>query len=309
MHIDTMAKRAKQVGFIATAITSAVTARFGWLQGEDLLTSIVYAAGLGLASFLVGYGLVFAWESHKRKLPAGVTIAAVFVFAIAVVVEVLSHVGANASARTHDMSRAAEQTATYTDTRAELERARADLATMKPTRAPATISADMARFETAKWFASTAGCSNPNPVGSGRGYGNNCNVYNKLKGELAAAQARTALDQRIQKLAGQSATSTAGHSVAMAQTKAIASYATWSTNPGAEDQAKANMMITLILAAYFVSLGLVNLVAQAFDPEPSSGKEAATTAQVFDFPAKPAPAIHDQAEWARGVLRAAGGKA
>jgi hypothetical protein len=303
MHIDTMAKRAKQVGFIATAITSAVTARFGWLQGEDLLTSIVYAAGLGLASFLVGYGLVFAWESYRRKLPAGVTIAAVFVFAIAVVVEVLSHVGANASARTHDISRAAEQTATYTDTRAELERARADLSTMKQTRAPATISADMASLETRPWFAQTASCANP---GS---YANSCRRYQALKGELAAAQARTALDQRIQKLAGQSATSTAGHSVAMAQTKAIASYATWSTNPGAEDQAKANMMITLILAAYFVSLGLVNLVAQAFDPEPSSGKEAATTAQVFDFPAKPATAAHDQAEWARGVLRAAGGKA
>lgn len=303
MHIDTMAKRAKQVGFIATAITSAVTARFGWLQGEDLLTSIVYAAGLGLASFLVGYGLVFAWESYRRKLPAGVTIAAIFVFAIAVVVEVLSHVGANASARTHDMSRAAEQTATYTDTRAELDRARADLATMKPTRAPATINADMASLETRPWFAQTASCANP---GS---YANSCRRYQALKGELAAAQARTALDQRIQKLAGQSATSTAGHSVAMAQTKAIASYATWSTNPGAEDQAKANMMITLILAAYFVSLGLVNLVAQAFDPEPSSGKEAATTAQVFDFPAKPATAAHDQAEWARGVLRAAGGKA
>lgn len=303
MHIDTMAKRAKQVGFIATAITSAVTARFGWLQGEDLLTSIVYAAGLGLASFLVGYGLVFAWESYRRKLPAGVTIAAVFVFAIAVVVEVLSHVGANASARTHDMSRAAEQTATYTDTRAELERARADLATMKPTRAPATISADLASLETRPWFAQTASCANP---GS---YANSCRRYQALKGELAAAQARTALDQRIQKLAGQSATSTAGHSVAMAQTKAIASYATWSTNPGAEDQAKANMMITLILAAYFVSLGLVNLVAQAFDPEPSSGKEAATTAELITFPAKPAPASHDQAEWARGVLRAAGGKA
>lgn len=300
MHIDTMARRAKQIGFVATAITSAVTARFGWLQGEDLVTSCVYAVGLGLASFLVGYGLVFAWESHKRKMPWGVTVASIAVFSIAVVVEVLSHVGANASARTHDMSRATEQTTTYADTRAELERARADLAAMKPTRTPAAISADMQSLETRPWFAATEQCSRPG------GYANSCRRYIGLKGELAAAQARTALDQRIQKLASQSASSTAGHSVALAQTKAIASYAAWSVNPSADEQAKANMAITLILAAYFVSLGLVNLVAQAFDPDGGS-TEPARTAEVINFTRSPASTTviaADDTAWAKAVLRA-----
>jgi hypothetical protein len=286
MHIDTMAKRAKQVGFIATAITSAVTARFGWLQGEDAVTSIVYAVGLGLASFMVGYGLVFAWESRKRNMPYGVTIASVAIFAIAVVVEVLSHVGANASARTHDMTKASEQTNTYADTRGQLEQARADLAAIKPGRAPAQISADMANIETRPWFAGTANCSNPG------GYANSCRRYNALKGELATAQNRNMLSQKVEKLAGTSATSSAGHSVALAQTKAIASYATWNTNPGAEDQAKTNMAITLILALYFVSLGLINLVAQAFDPEDGTRTAAQPSAEIihptFAQP-KPAP--------------------
>lgn len=304
MHIDTMAKRAKQVGFIATLITSAVTARFGWLQGEDAVTSIVYAVGLGLASFMVGYGLVFAWESRKRNMPVGVTIASVAIFAIAVIVEVLSHVGANASARTHDMSKATEQTNTYADTRGQLDQARTDLAAIKPTRAPAAIGADMARIEGAKWFASTANCTNPNPVGSGRGYGNNCNKYNALKGELATAQNRMQLAAKVEKLAGTSATSTAGHSVALAQTKAIASYATWSTNPGAEDQAKTNMAITLILALYFVSLGLVNLVAQAFDPEDGTQAAHHTAEIVHPQFGKPSHPTTDDAQWAKAILKA-----
>jgi len=305
MHIDTMAKRAKQVGFVATAITSAVTARFGWLQGEDVITSIVYAVGLGLASFMVGYGLVFAWESRKRNMPAGVTIASVAIFAIAVIVEVLSHVGANASARSHDMARATEQTNAYADTRNQLDQARADLAAIRPTRAPAAVSADMARIEGAKWFSNTSGCTNPNPAGSGRGYGNSCNKYNVLKGELATAQNRMALAAKIDQLAGTSATSSAGHSVALAQTKAVASYATWNTNPGADDQAKTNMAITLILALYFVSLGLVNLVAQAFDPEDGTTTAAQPSAEIVrpQF-RKPSTPVVDDLSWAKAIEQA-----
>lgn len=299
MHIDTMAKRAKQVGFIATAITSAVTARFGWLQGEDVVTSIVYAVGLGLASFMVGYGLVFAWESRKRNMPYGVTIASVAIFAIAVMVEVLSHVGANASARSHDMTKATEQTNAYADTRGQLDQARADLAAIKPGRAPAQISADLANIETRSWFAATANCATPGK------YANSCRRYNALKGELATAQTRTALAAKVEKLVGTSATSSAGHSVALAQTKAVASYATWSTNPGADDQAKTNMAITLILALYFVSLGLVNLVAQAFDPEDGTTTAAQPSAEIVrpQFRKPSAPAV-DDLSWAKAIEQA-----
>jgi len=207
------------------------------------------------------------------------------------------------------MTKASEQTNTYADTRGQLEQARADLAAMKPGRAPAQISADMARIETAKWFASTTGCTVPNPPGSGKGYKNSCDRYNALKGELAAAQTRTALAAKVEKFASTSATSSAGHSVALAQTKAIASYATWSTNPGAEDQAKTNMAITLILALYFVSLGLINLVAQAFDPEDGTTTTAQPSAEIIhpQF-AQPKPVIQqvDDLSWAKSVLKATG---
>lgn len=287
MHIDTMAKRARQAGFIATALTAAITARFGYIQGEDAITSVVYAGGLGLASFLVGYGLVFAWTAYKRQMPWTIVIASVAVFSIAVVVEVLSHVGANASARTHDIAKASEQTNTYRDTRGELERARNDLAQMKATRSPSAISADMAGLEVRPWFASTNSCATP---GS---YGNSCRRYIALKGELGQAQERASLDKRVQALASQAATSTAGHSVVASQASAIASYATWTVRPSEDDKAKTNMVITLIMAAYFVSLGLLNLVAQAFDPDPDTAK-AEPTAEIIPMQPRyqaPAPSI------------------
>lgn len=264
-------RAAKAAGFVATALTALVTARFGWMQGEDTITCIVYAGGLALASFLVGYGLVFAWASHKAKLPVAITASCVFIFAISVAVEVLSHIGSAASARSHDIEQATQQTTTYTDTRAELDRARADLATIPPGRVPASISAELATLEARPWFAQTASCATP---GS---YANSCRRYQALKGELATAQRRAALDAKIEKLTTASATTTAGHSVVASQTKAIAAYANWTIKPSQDDQTRTNMAITLLLACYFVSMGLLNLVAHALDgigTSPDGGNRA-----------------------------------
>jgi len=295
-------KAAKAAGFVATALTALVTARFGWMQGEDIITCIVYAGGLALASFLVGYGLVFAWASHKAKLPIAITASCVFIFAIAVAVEILSHIGSAASARTHDIEQATQQTTTYTDTRAELDRARAELATIAPGRAPAAVSAEMATLESRPWFGQTAQCATP---GS---YANSCKRYQALKGELATAQRRAALDAKIEKLTTASATTTAGHSVVASQTKAIAAYASWNIKPSQDDQTKTNMAITLLLACYFVSMGLLNLVAHALDGvggNPTGGQRTdIDRGNVFDFRGTQAPPANDDTSWAKAILNA-----
>lgn len=272
MHdVQTMARYAKHAGLAATILTIGITGRFGWLQGEDLITSIAYAGGLAMASFFVGYGLVFAWTSHRRGLPKVITGAAVAVFAISVGVELMSHLGATASARNHDMAKAADTSTKTADVRAELERSRADLAAIKPARAPAAISADMASLETRPWFAGTAACTSP---GS---YGNSCRRYNGLKAELATSQQRARLDSRVAELTLQASTVQVGHSVSASQTGALAQYATWSIKPSEDDRARTNMGIQLWLALYFVAIGLVNLIAHALEdhekPTPPASAE------------------------------------
>lgn len=277
MPIQTMARYAKWAGLVATLLTIGITARFGWLQGEDAVTSICYAGGLALASFLVGYGLVFAWASHRAGLHWLITTAAVVVFAIAVAVEMLSHLGATASARNHDMAKASEATNSYTDTRAEIARKEAELAAQKAPRVATAISADMAGLEQRPWFANTQGCTAPGA------YGNSCRRYQALKSELAVSQRYAALEREIRDLKARSAASTAGHSVAAAQTSALAQYATLSIRPSEDDKARTNMGIQLLLALYFVAIGLVNLIAHALDAETvsASAEAARPTATVI----------------------------
>lgn len=288
-NIRRYAQYARGFGLAATVVTIGITARFGWLQGEDLITSVCYAAGLGMASFFVGYGLVLAWASHKAKLPHFITAAACLVFVISVAVELTSHLGATASARSHDMTKASDATNIHNDKRAELERARADLAAMKPTRTPAAISAEMQGIESRPWFASVAACADPAKYGS---YGNSCRRYVALKGELATSQARAALDARVQKLTAEASTSSTGHSLAAAQSAALAQYATWNTRPTQDETVKTNMALQLLLALYFVAIGLVNLVGHALDEALNDEAEAKPTADIVFFKAPSVGTAH-----------------
>lgn len=284
MHVETMALWAKRAGLFATLLTIGITARFGWMQGEDIITSVCYAGGLALASFLVGYGLVFAWAAHKRRMGGLIVGACIAVFMIAVAVELLSHLGATASARTHDMARASEQTNAYADTRGELARARSELAALKATRPAAAIEAEMAALRNRVGWERTKQCSQ---VG---GYPTLCRQYSALASDLAIAKQRADLDARIQRLTATSATTTSGHSVAAAQSSALAAYATLSIRPSDDDKVRTNMAIQLLLALYFVAIGLVNLIAHALegDPAPAAAQPTATLHHI--------PPRHDRIE-------------
>lgn len=267
--VNDLIPHAKRGGLLFTCLAASIAATFGWSQGHDLISKVCLAVGLAGASFVVGYALVFAHAAFKQGKHA-VGCAAVALFAVAVAVELLSHLGATAASRQADLSQARHQTNTYTDTRGELERARSDLAAMKPTRTPAAISAEMQGIESRPWFAGTANCVSP---GS---YGNSCRRYIALKGELATAQARAALDKRVQDLTARSAESSTGHSVAGAQSQVLASIATQSTKPTADQEFWTNVGVSMLLAIFFVMSGLLNFIAYAFEQaEPAAQPTAA----------------------------------
>jgi hypothetical protein len=276
MHnIQAMARCARIIGAVLTIVTVGITARFGWLQGEDAVTSFCYAIGLGSASFLVGYGLVFAWAAYKLQLPRIIVASAVFVFFAAVGVELMSHLGATASARSHSMTQASEQTTRYADTRANLEAARAELATLKTTPPAAAIEASMAGLRQRVGWERTNGCSN---VG---GYPTLCRQYAGLSADLGIAKRRDELHKQIAAGTAATASSSAGHSAAAAQSTALAQYATLSIRPSADDAAKTNMGIQLWLALYFVAIGLVNLIAHALEDHAQAPDPAPATAEVI----------------------------
>lgn len=279
MHVgsvSTLVPWAKRAGFVATCLAAAIAASFGAAQGEGFIGKVCLAAGLALASFIVGYSLVFAYAAFKDRKPI-VGIAATSLFAVAVCVELLSHLGFTAASRQADLTQARHQTNTYSDARGELERARADLAAMKQTRTPAAISADMQAIEIRPWFAGTANCSAPGT------YTNTCRRYLALKGELGAAQARAGLDKRVQTLAAKAAETTTGHSTAGAQSTALAAMAAGTTKPTAEQEFWTNIGISALLAVFFVMSGLLNFIAFAFDSEAAAPAET-KTAQIIDLP-------------------------
>lgn len=300
MHVGSvkdLIPHAKRAGFLATCLAAAIAASFGWSQGEGYIGKACLATGLALASFIVGYSLVFAYAAF-REGKRYVGLAATALFAVAVCVELLSHLGFTAASRQADLTQARHQTNTYTDTRGELDRARAELAGMKQVRPAATISADMAAIETRAWFAGTNACATPG------GYGNSCRRYLGLKGELAASQARAALDKRITTLAAQSATSSTGHSTVGAQSSVLASVASGSTKPTAEQEFWTNIGISALLAIFFVMSGLLNFIAYAMDDDPAAEAKSAEIIRP-DFKApQPTPIIQDDSAWAKAILRA-----
>jgi hypothetical protein len=282
--IQNLVPHAKRAGLIATCLAAAAAAQFGWSQGSGYIGKAVTLAGFCvLASFVVGYAPAFAACAYRQGARA-VGHACIALFVVGVLVEAVGAFGFNAAARFAGVETAQHQQTVYTDTRSELERARTDLASMKPTRTPAAISAEMQGIESRPWFASTASCSSP---GS---YGNSCRRYIALKGELATAQARAALDTRVQKLASEASTREIGQSDVGSQSRVIASVATFQVKPSAEQEYWTFVSVSALFTLFMVLSGLINFAAYGIDPEAEAKPAAAIVP--FKSPAHPVGSAH-----------------
>jgi hypothetical protein len=196
----------------------------------------------------------------------------------AVTVEMLGAFGFNAAARSVGMEEAQHVRTVNTDTRAELERARADMLAIKPGRPAAQIEANITAWK-ARHVAEmerTAECTRPGKETSV------CNTLNRLKTELAAASERARLDGRIVSLTRKTETALLGHSDVGAQSRIIASAATGNMKPSAEQEYWTFVAVAGIFAFFMVLSSLLNFVAFAFDGEPTQA--ASSTAEVVTFP-------------------------
>lgn len=278
--ISSILKGCRIGGAVFTACAAIISFMFGWSFGSDLTEKMVYGVALGAASGVVGYGLVVAFHAYKAKLWS-VAIAASACFVIALAVEIIGHYGYAAAVRNHDIQRASEQTNTYSDTRGELERARKELSGLKAVKPAAAIEAEMGGMRSRVGWERSRQCSEP---GS---YVTFCRQYAGLASDLAVARQRAALDTKITQLASQSASSTAGHSAAEAQIKAIASLATRSVRPGETETFWVNQGVTALLTLFLVVTGgLLNFMGHGFSaesPSPISGQRRPINDNVADF--------------------------
>lgn len=271
---DALLPHAKRAGAVATSLAAVIAGSFGWTIGAGLVEQVCFAVGLGLASFIVGYGLVFAYHAWKRQL-YGVAVAAVALFAVAVSVEFLSHVGFTASHRTANIQQAVVQTAAYTDHRkiiADLER---DLARLEAKHdwqrsmdSPESYDAKLKAMEGDLIWKRTKQCTDATLPDS-REF---CARYGSLKAERAIAHDRIVVAEeirltreRLEKAREEAKNVQMGHSTVANQGVVLASLLSGDLNPDEEVQTWTNYGISALLALFFITAGLLNFVAYAFE--------------------------------------------
>jgi len=293
--IDKIIPWAKRAGFLATCLAAAAAAQFGWDQGSGHVGKALTLAGFCvLASFVVGYAPVFAFNAYRQGART-IGHAAVVLLVVGIAVEAVGAFGFNAAARFSGVQVAQRTIETNSDIRSDIIRKEADLAAMKPTRAPAAISADMANIESRAWFAGTVACSS---VGN---YGNSCKRYNGFKGELASAQARASLDKELRDLKSRAATADLGQSDVGSQTRIIASAANFAVTPSAEQEYWTFVSVSALFTLFMVLSGLINFIAYGIDPEAPAQHSAEIVRPQFR---KPSAAAVDDLSWAKAVQQA-----
>lgn len=270
-NFDELLPHMKRAGFVATTLAATISGSFGWTIGTGMIEKACFAVGLALASFIVGYALVAAYHAYARQMRA-VGHAAVALFAVAVTVEFLSHVGFTASHRAGNIEQAALQTINFTDTRsgvADLER---DLARLEA-KHDWTKNYDPPESYTARIEAAKLKADNEAKRG---GCGRVCEARKAEHASLIAEQAiaadRLAVAEEIKatktkltEARKDAGSKTKGVSTAASQGLVLATLVSGDLKPSTEAQQWTNIGISALLALFFITAGLLNFVAYAFE--------------------------------------------
>lgn len=283
----------RRAGFIATALSAVITAKFGWSQGEDFASACALAGLLALATFIVGYSLVFAYHAFKRgeKVIGGVAIA---LFAIGVVTEFVSHTSFNASNKDATIQKASFETELIGDKRSTVKQLEEKLATLneeknswKPVMTVGDARAKVQSIEARPIFENTERCTKT-PGAQSRKI---CAEYNTAqaaitmwdqiaKQEIKIGETEAALKDARGAMSGVQLSHASGAS----QNAAFASMATLSTKPNETQMYWASIGLAAWLAIFAIAAGgLLNVIAFAFDVPGAKKASEATEKAVQRF--------------------------
>lgn len=275
-HFDQLIPHMKRAGFAATSLSALITASFGWTLGETLLARVSLAGMLALCTFIVGYALVALHQAFRRRM-WGIAGAAGSLFAIAVLVELMSHAGFTAAHRDATIAQAKMQTASYTDSRetiASLKKTEGLLQErlrMQPKRTLSEAKAAIENTKSHRWWDLTSGCTETKGPKT-RAW---CDSYRSAEADVGAwgeiERAQTQLAEVQEKIAAaRKSQGTLATAAGASQGTILASAFTLSTKPSDEQTFWATFALSSILALFAVAAGsLCNVIAFAFDPLPA----------------------------------------
>ncbi len=192
---------------VLLAVSAAMNYRFGYSLGKTPLDGEIYGAASAAADCfkaLVPFFFFAAWRNRMWSQ----AFAAIIVWAVVSGYSMTSALGHAALNRLDTTGQRAMAAANYKDLRADVQRAKEQLAWVPKHRPAETIEADIDGVKTQRAWRLTTGCTEV----TGRRNREYCQQYHQLSAELASAQQSQKLEGRISEI-GAKLAKTAGATV------------------------------------------------------------------------------------------------
>lgn len=184
------------LGVLAAAVLLAVSAamnwRFGYQLGKEEFDGVLYGSASVAADCLKALAPFFIFAAMKNRMWVQAA-ASGMVWMVVIVYSLTSALGHAALNRGDTSGKRATEVQAYQDLRADLKRAKEQLAWVPAHRPAATVQAELSGLETHRRWASTKGCTDATVTASRRF----CENHAKLGAELASANEAAKLEARI----------------------------------------------------------------------------------------------------------------
>ncbi len=177
---------------VLLAVSAAMNWRFGLSLGKTELDGQIYGAASAAADCLKALIPFFLFAAIKNKMWSQAAASAV-VWVVVTSYSLTSAFGHAALNRLDSAGQRKVAAQTYTDLRADLQRAQEQLSWVPQHRPAATVKSDMEAAKNDRAWGWTDGCAKT----TGKSQRTFCDKYHALAAELGSAEQRTALEARI----------------------------------------------------------------------------------------------------------------
>ncbi len=233
----------------------------------------------------------FFFSAARRNRNYTQMLGAGGVWLVMTAVAAVSAISQTSSNRIDAISARVTKSTSYSDTRAEIDKARADLGFIPKHRPIDTVKADIQGMKAKSLWSSSSECSEP----TGKSAREFCQTYFTLNAELGAATQASKLDERIATLIAKSDKAAEANPSIVAEADAGAK--SLSVISGMDVRSVQSGIVTLIAVMFLVGAGLGPSISWSVmeTPKPKPDKRAAVTIEGEILPPMPPDAIKAEA--------------
>jgi hypothetical protein len=187
---------------VLLAVSCAMNYRFGFSLGRTEFDGQIYGAASAAADCMKALVPFFFFAAVRSRMWSQAA-ASALVWVVVMAYSLTSALGHAALNRLDTAGQRATEAQTYKDQRADLTRAKEQLSWVPQARPAQTVQADINTVKNERRWNMSSGCTDVTTSKS-RTF---CEQYNALTAELASAEQRVALEQRIAAIQGKLAES------------------------------------------------------------------------------------------------------